>query len=56
MVLMINFIVRFAALVSFIALITNYSKSNTTLILMEVIMLMLWLSQDYKYMKRWFKK
>lgn len=53
---MINFIVRLAAVVSLTALISGYSKNNGTLISMEIIMLLLWLSQDYKYIKRWFKK
>ncbi len=53
---MIDFVVRLAALVSFLTLLSGYSWGNAPLMMMEIAMLVLWIMQDFKHIKRLFNK
>jgi|GEM_PF-1869043 len=52
----IDFIVRFAALLSLIGLITGYSKGNAELQIAEVIMIAIWFQMDFKNIKSLIKR
>lgn len=52
----IDFIVRFAALLSLIGLITGYSKGNSALQVTEVIMIAIWFQMDFKNIKSLIKR
>lgn len=52
----INFIVRFAALISVIGLVTGYSKGDYALISAEIIMIAIWLQMDFKLIKSLIKR
>ncbi|CAM6709859.1 hypothetical protein ENKOMA206B_04250 [Enterobacter kobei] len=53
---MIDFAVRFAAMISFISFITGASHRYPLLVGMEFAMLAIWLIQDFRYIKRIFYK
>lgn len=52
----INSLVRFAALMSAIGLVTGYSDGDPALISAEIIMLAIWLQMDFKNIKSLIKR
>lgn len=53
---MVDFFVRFAALISFITLISGRSLQSPALLIMEIAMIAIWFIQDFKHLKRFFIK
>ena len=51
-----NYVVRFAALLSFIGLVSGYRQDDMLLKLAELIMLGVWLQMDFRIIKSLFKK
>lgn len=52
----ITFLVRFAAMVCFVGLVSGYSSGNTEMIVVEVVFLLIWLQMDYKNVRRAFSE
>lgn len=49
---MVDFLVRFAALISLCGLVTGYSADNFSLQIAEVVMLFIWLFSDMHHLKK----
>ncbi|KFA86511.1 hypothetical protein N037_03000 [Enterobacter sp. EGD-HP1] len=49
---MIDFLVRFAALISFCGLVTGYSADNFSLQVAEVVMIFIWIFSDMHHLKK----
>lgn len=52
----INYLVRFAALISAYGLITGFRPGDTNLKIMEIFMLLIWAQMDYKRISSLIKK
>ncbi|MBL5963941.1 hypothetical protein I7V30_01475 [Lelliottia amnigena] len=52
----IDFIVRFAALLSAIALIAGFSRGDSVMLIVELLMIAIWVQMDYKKLTALFKK
>lgn len=48
---MVDFLVRFAALISFLGLVTGYGANNFSHQLVEVVMIVIWLLTDMHNLK-----
>jgi hypothetical protein len=44
---MVNFLVRFCALLSFLGLVTGFSSNNYQLQISEIVMILIWLMSDW---------
>lgn len=49
---MVDFLVRFAALISFFGLVTGYSANNFSHQLVEVVMIVIWIVTDMHNLKK----
>ncbi|MCE9967132.1 hypothetical protein [Lelliottia amnigena] len=52
----IDFVVRFAALLSAIALVSGFSRGDSVMLIVELLMIAVWVQMDYRKFSALFKK
>ncbi|QXZ19060.1 hypothetical protein [Lelliottia amnigena] len=52
----IDFVVRFAALLSSIALVSGFSRGDGVMLIVELLMIAVWVQMDYSKLTALFKK
>lgn len=52
----VDFIVRFAALLSAIALVSGFSRGDSVMVIVELLMIAIWVQMDYRKISALFKK